>query len=161
MNLVPAGKSLSFEVTYDSALLNVAMSVYDDSGNSPVLVQGPLKMEVIVANTYRGRFVPSAAKPYVIFKAVYTDDTYTTLHPDYSQGSESIRAEDFAALVLNPLIADYQLHGSVGAAIAKCSESAATDLLGTVDPDSDISASVDDGDDELSGTVEEEGDVSC
>lgn len=94
MELVPADANLSFEVTFDSPSLSVGMSVYDTTASSPVLVQGPDLMTSLVGNTYFGKFVPVAQHSYVIFKAVYTDDTMATLDDNYSQGSESIIAED-------------------------------------------------------------------
>lgn len=95
MEIAPLGVACSFEVTFDSSSLYVAMSVYDDSGASPVLVT-KTPMTNVVGNTYRGKFSPPATKPYIIFKAVYTDGTYTTLSPNYSQGSESIIAQVIA-----------------------------------------------------------------
>lgn len=97
MELAPAGVSLSFEVTFDSDDLFVGMSVYDDSGVSPVLVQGPDLMLNVVGNTYRGKFTATAGKSYIIFKAVYTNETMLFLDNNYSQGSESIKAEDLAS----------------------------------------------------------------
>jgi hypothetical protein len=91
MNLAPANVPCSFEVTFDNAALNVAMSVYDNTGGSPSLVAGPLVMPNISGTyTYEAKFTPVGGKTYVIVKAVYTDDTYTVLSPNYSQGSESI-----------------------------------------------------------------------
>lgn len=94
MELAPAGVSLSFEVTYDRNDLNVGMSVYDDQGSSPVLVQGPTTMLNVVGNTYRAKFSAVAGKSYIIFKAVYTSNSLATIDSNYSQGSESIKAED-------------------------------------------------------------------
>lgn len=82
--------SLTFEVTFSNPSLPAAMSVYDTTGMSPVLVSGPTAMPNIVGNTYYGKFTASNNKSYVILKAVYTDDTFETLDPNYSQGSESI-----------------------------------------------------------------------
>lgn len=93
MELAPSGVSLSFEVTFDRNDLHVGMSVYDDSGVSPVLVQGPSAMLNVVGNTYRGKFTALDTLSYIIFKAVYTDNTFMTLDSNYSQGSESIKAE--------------------------------------------------------------------
>lgn len=93
MQLVPAETSLSFEVTFDSPTLYVGMSVYDDSGATPVLVQGPTAMLNVVGNTYRAKFTADVGKSYIIFKAVYTSAALTTLDSNYSQGSESIKAE--------------------------------------------------------------------
>lgn len=98
MELAPSGVPLSFEVTFPSSGLPVAMSVYDDSGSLPVLISGPLAMYNIPStNTYRGKFTAEAEKSYIILKAVYTDGTFVSLDPDYSQGSESVVAQD-----LNP-----------------------------------------------------------
>ena len=96
MELAPVGVSLTFEVTFDSPALHVGMSVYDNSGVSPVLVSGPALMNNLVGNTYQGKFTPPSAKPYIIFKAVYVDSGLTTLSPDYSQGSESIIGQVFS-----------------------------------------------------------------
>jgi hypothetical protein len=94
MEFAPAGVSLSFEVTFDRNDLFVGMSVFDDSGSLPVLLLSPFAMLNVVGNTYRGKFAnPEPGKSYIIFKAVYTDDTFTELDNNYSQGSESIKAE--------------------------------------------------------------------
>lgn len=93
MELAPIGVPLTFEVTFDSPSLHVGMSVYDNSGASPALVQGPAAMGSVVGNTYQGKFTAPSAKPYIIFKAVYTDSGLTMLDPNYSQGSESIIAQ--------------------------------------------------------------------
>lgn len=93
MQLVPPNVALSFEVTYDSSTLPVAMSVFDTSGGSPVLVAGPDAMTVLPGtNTYYGKFTATPTKNYVIVKAVYTDEDFTDFDPLYSQGSESIVA---------------------------------------------------------------------
>jgi len=97
MELAPSGVSLTFEVTYSSSGLPVAMSVYDTTGESPVLVQGPAAMEHVVAGTYIGSFTAQNNKTYLIFKAVYTDDTFETIDTAYGQGSESIVTDDSGA----------------------------------------------------------------
>lgn len=94
MELAPAGVNLTFEVTYDSDSLSVGMSVYDTTGGGGSLVQGPDLMANLVGNTYTGQFTPDAGHTYVIFKAVYTDDSLDTLDDNYSQGSESIAGQD-------------------------------------------------------------------
>lgn len=94
MELAPSNVPLSFEVTFDNPSLHVAMSVYDDSGVTPTLISGPLPMLNVVGNTYRAKFTGASGKNYIIFKAVYTDNSFTTLSPDYSQGSESIVVQD-------------------------------------------------------------------
>ncbi len=80
-------------MTFDASDLDVGMSVYDDSGPTPVLVAGPTAMLLVANYTYRGKFTVDLNKNYVIIKAVYTDDTYETLSPDYAQGSESVYAQ--------------------------------------------------------------------
>ena len=47
--------------------------------------------------TYYGKFTPADDKEYVILKAVYTDETFVTFDPIYSQGSESILSSDQAS----------------------------------------------------------------
>lgn len=93
MELAPSGVPLTFEVTFDRDDLFVGMSVYDNSGVNPVLVSGPAIMSSVVGNTYQGKFTAPLPRPYIIFKAVYTDEELTTLSEDYSQGSESIIAQ--------------------------------------------------------------------
>lgn len=91
MEQAPAGVPLTFEVTYQASDLDVGMSVYDTSGESPELVQGPSAMtNVSGTNTYIGTFTAQNNKTYLILKAVYTDDTYATVDTSYGQGSESI-----------------------------------------------------------------------
>jgi hypothetical protein len=98
MEFAPAGVPLSFEVTFDRSDLDVGMSIYDDSGSSPVLLSGPtLMVNVGGTFTYRGKFTATNGKSYVIIKAVYTNDTLETLDQDYSQGSESIVAENLSS----------------------------------------------------------------
>ena len=92
MQFVPSGVSLSFEVTYDSPTLFVGMSVYDDSGLTPILIQGPSAMLNVVGNTYRGKFTADPGKSYIVHKAVYTSGSFTTIDSGYSQGSESIKS---------------------------------------------------------------------
>lgn len=50
-------------------------------------------MILVAGYTYSGKFTATDGKPYVIIKGVYTDNTFTTLSPDYAQGSESIYAQ--------------------------------------------------------------------
>lgn len=97
MNLLPANEKLVFEVTYDSPLLYVAMSVYDVTGGSPSLVSGPSPMTVPAGNTYIAPFVAQILKKYLVLKAVYTDGTFTTFHPDYPQSSETFTSEVFSS----------------------------------------------------------------
>jgi len=110
MEFAPTGAQLSFEVTFDNPSLNVAMSVYDVTLSSPVLVQGPTAMTIVFGNTYQGKFTPTInGKAYVILKAVYTDNTFTTLNSAYSQGSESIIVESLSSggggtTLVNPVI---------------------------------------------------------
>lgn len=89
MNILPANKPLSFEVTYDGPGLNVALTIYDLSGVSPVIVSGPSAMLNVVANTYVGSYVAAPIKKYLAFKAVYTDGTFTTLDTGYAQATET------------------------------------------------------------------------
>lgn len=96
MELVQSGVSSPYEVTFSLPDLDVGMSVYDTSGLSPVLVLGPVAMDLVYGNTYYAKFTATEDKSYVIVKAVYTDGTFTTLDDTYSQGSESIYAKDIS-----------------------------------------------------------------
>ncbi len=104
MELAPAGVPLSFEVTFDSPSLAVAMSVYDDTGALPVLLLSPFAMALVTGNTYRGKFTAEHGKNYIVVKAVYLDGTFETLSPDYSQGSESIVARDLNPITPQPVV---------------------------------------------------------
>lgn len=94
MELAPSDTLLSFEVTFDSTGLDVAMSVYDVTSGSAVLVQGPTAMILVAGYTYQGHFTGTLDHNYVILKAVYTDNTFATFDLDYAQGSESIVVQD-------------------------------------------------------------------
>lgn len=93
MEFVPAGVPLSFEVTFDSPDLDVAMTVYDDTGADPVLLLSPFAMVLVYGNTYRAKFTPANGKSYIVIKGVYTNDAFEDLDPNYSQGSESLYAQ--------------------------------------------------------------------
>lgn len=93
MEQAPAGIPIAFEVTYQAPDLDVAMSVYDVTG-SPTLVQGPTALTNIAGtNTYVGDFTPDDNKNYLIIKAVYTDNTFTTVDNSFAQGSETITTQ--------------------------------------------------------------------
>ncbi len=111
MELVPSSVALSFEVTYDSPTLDVGMTVFNTTSGSPVQVGSRIPMTLVYGNTYFAQFTPLENRSYVINKAVYTDDTLTTIDDNYSQGSESL----FATVV-----------GSSGSAVA------IPDLVGTI-----------------------------
>lgn len=113
MELAPAGVPLSFEVTFDQPGLHVAMSVYDDSGVSPVLLLSPFAMTLVHGNTYRGKFTGEHGKNYIVIKAVYTDGTFMTLSPDYSQGSESVVARDLNPITPQPVVGVIENLGAV------------------------------------------------
>lgn len=115
MELVPAGVALSFEVTFDRGDLDVAMSVYDDSGADPVLLLSPFAMELVAAglNTYRGKFTPENGKSYIVIKAVYTDDTFEELDDGYSQGSESVYAQNMTTITPDSVVGYVENTGAV------------------------------------------------
>lgn len=98
MELALPGIPLTFEVTFDSPALDAAISVFDVTNlAAPVLVTGPTAMHNTVANTYCGQFTGLNNKSYLILKAVYTDGTFATLDPSYSQGTETIVVESFGS----------------------------------------------------------------
>lgn len=121
MQFTEAGVALPFEVTYDSPSLFVAMNVFDVTTGTPVLVV-QVPMLNFSGNSYFAQFTPTAAKSYAVNKSVYTDGTYVTVDTDYSQGSDSFRADDFAGLFLDAIINNYQELGSVGVAIKEASQ---------------------------------------
>jgi hypothetical protein len=94
VELAISNVSLAFEVTYSAPSLPVAMSVYDTTSGSPTLVTGPTAMLNVVVNTYVGYFTAENNKSYLIFKAVYTDESFATLDESYGQGSETIVVDD-------------------------------------------------------------------
>jgi hypothetical protein len=91
MNIAPPDTAIGFEVTFDSPSLFVAMRIFDDLGAQ---VGAPIPMLNVYGNTYRGFFTPSLDTGYLIHKAVYTDESLITLHPDYAPGSETIYAQN-------------------------------------------------------------------
>lgn len=82
---------IPFEVTFDADDLDVAAKIYDVTDGSPALVS-TVAMEVVAAglHTYWGRYDFDESKQYIIVKSAYTDGTFTTLHPDYNSGSDSV-----------------------------------------------------------------------
>ena len=64
---------------------NVAFSVLDDTGSVPVLLESPVQMLNVEGDVYRGFFTPLAGKRYIVFMAVYTDDTFTSFDGDFVQ----------------------------------------------------------------------------
>jgi hypothetical protein len=90
----PSGVPLTFEVTFGTSGLPVAMSVYDVTTLTPDLISGPTAMvNISGTNTYIGQFTAATNKNYVILKAVYTDESFTAFDPDNYQGSESITTQ--------------------------------------------------------------------
>lgn len=93
MNHVSTESELNFEVTFDSPTLFVGMVVLDDTGVSPVIIGAVQPMLNVYGNLYRGKFTPEFGKKYLIFKGVFTDNTYATLDVNYPSGSESFVCE--------------------------------------------------------------------
>lgn len=91
MNFVPSGIILPYEATFDLPGLFAAMTVYDLTVNPAVIVAGPAAMENTTGATYVGKFTAQPGKAYLIYKAIYTDGTFVTLDPNYSQSSETIQ----------------------------------------------------------------------
>lgn len=98
MEMVTAGFSLPFEVTWDSAVLNVGMTVWDvtDPAHPTNANNGPVVMPLLHGFTYFGKFTPAQNHAYIIEKAVYTDNTLTVEDTNYRAGTESIFAEESA-----------------------------------------------------------------
>lgn len=98
-----AGLQYSFEATWDASGLPAAMSVYDVTGVSPVLVSGPTAMISIPGSySYYGKFTPQAGKEYFILKAIYVDGSFAAFDPDHAQSTETIRADDPGVIAASP-----------------------------------------------------------
>lgn len=104
MEFAPSGQKLSFEVTFDAPNLFVGMTVFDTTGASPVLVAGPTAMSNTIGNTYLGYFSAEPGKSYLIYKAVYTDGSYSALNTSYAQGTETISAAGIDLSRVVPII---------------------------------------------------------
>lgn len=94
--LVSAGIPINIPAVFPGAnAANVAMSVYDATGTSPVLLLSPVAMQHVAGAVYSGKFIPAAGKLYAIFLAVYTDASFTTLDGAFEiyQQSYGVQAE--------------------------------------------------------------------
>lgn len=89
MKQVSTESELSFEVTYDLPSLNVAFTVLDDSGPTPVAIGAPAAMLNVMGGMYRAKFTPEFGKTYLVFMGVYTDNTFTTLQEGYFTASDA------------------------------------------------------------------------
>lgn len=100
MNEVTAGTELPFEVTFDSPSLEVALKIMDVTAGVPGTLVGTVPMVNTINNTYGALYTPLVAgKKYITNKAVYTDNTYATRDPNYSEGSESFKTKDEPGIV--------------------------------------------------------------
>lgn len=93
MELVPAGVPITFAAAFDSSGLPVAMSVYETTSGTPVLLLSPFAMGAVVGGVYCGRFTPGNGKSYVVVKAVYTNGSFSAFNPAYEQQCESVYAQ--------------------------------------------------------------------
>jgi hypothetical protein len=89
---------VTIEVNYESGLY-VGLIIYDDSGLTPVQllpvgnINGVMPMLNVTDTLYRAKYTPLSVGTLLFRKAVYTDGTYTTLHPDYSRASEALQVD--------------------------------------------------------------------
>lgn len=156
MELAVAGESHSFEVTYDSPALIVALTVFDDSGPSPIQAAQTV-MQNVYGNTYRAKFTPADGKSYIINKAVYTDETLGTIDDNYAQGSESIKGVTFSGGGTVTTIAISELEGTVEDADSLDGSVADGDEVSGAIEDDELTGYVDS--DEVTGQVEDGGEV--
>lgn len=108
MNFVTSGLAQPFEVTFDSSLLYVGMTIYDVTSGLPgVLVgSGPVPMVNVYGNTYVAQFNPTDQHMYLLVKQVFNDSGLTSPNTSYSMGSETISANmpgSLASQILNIL----------------------------------------------------------
>lgn len=88
---LPAGIPSSLTAVFNNPNpLFVAMSVYDDTGASPVLLLSPFAMTQVRSNVYRAKFTPASGKLYIAFMAVYTDATFATLDSAFSAVEQAV-----------------------------------------------------------------------
>lgn len=133
MTEVQPGVALPYEANFGVPALDfVAMTVLDESGPTPVVVQGPAAMLNVIGGMYRGKFTATAGKVYSIFKTVYTDGTYTVRDDDYPESSETIHARVDAAPVVSLV-----------------------DLSGVLDDNDDLNGTIEDAD-ALTATLEDD-----
>lgn len=99
--ILPAGVPASFATSGNDPSLSIGLSVYDNSGASPELVYGPVLMTRFVGNAYQGKFTPLAGKTYLVFIAVYTDDSLENLASGYEEQVESITGANLIASIQN------------------------------------------------------------
>lgn len=85
------GIPVNFTAVFDGPTpANVAFSVYDDTGVTPVLLNSPVAMAQVAGNSFRGKFTPLAGKLYVVFMAAYTDTTFSSLDPTYAAIQQAV-----------------------------------------------------------------------
>lgn len=100
--LVPAGVSNTFSAVFPGAVpARVALSVYDDSGESPVLVQDPTLMAEVLNPVYRGKFTPASGIPYIVLMAVYETGAFEDLDTDFTPVTVDLIAEYLTPPVQN------------------------------------------------------------
>jgi hypothetical protein len=89
--LFPAGIPVNFTAVFNNPTPSrVALSVYDDTGATPVLLLSPVAMNQVNDNVYSGKFTPENGKQYVVFMAVYTDATFVTLDNSFKTAEQSV-----------------------------------------------------------------------
>ena len=98
--LLPANVPSSFATSSNSPSLYVGFSVYDNSGDNPVLIEGPTRMTNFAGNGYQTKWTPEVGN-YLILMAVYTDVSLTTLNTGYEQDVQTVTAISFGFNVPN------------------------------------------------------------
>lgn len=93
--LLPADVPSSFVTSGNSPSLFVGMSIYDNSGSNPVLVQGPTRMTNFAGNAYQAKYTPPVGN-FLVLMAIYTDSSLTTLMPGFEQDVQAVTAFSLA-----------------------------------------------------------------
>ena len=95
--LCQAGQRLSFD--YSTVDFQSGLSIRADIRDVTAGLPGTLAAQVVMGETefgrYVGQFVPVAGKSYVIYKKVYTDNTYTTEDTNRGPATEEKECVDF------------------------------------------------------------------
>lgn len=123
MGIALVNQSISIEVNFDPGL-SVGLTIFDDSGASPVQVGSIVPMLNVIDTLYRAKFTPAQAKSFIFRKAVYTDGTFTVLS-DYSRSSEAVQVVDLPTLLssgLTPVAAFIATISAVPAQLALMEE---------------------------------------
>jgi hypothetical protein len=95
-DVLPAGLPASVTETFPDAVPFVGVTVWNDSGSTPVqitdlpgMVNGVLPAYNYSGNSWRVQVTGGTGVYYLLVFAAYTDDTYETINENEPQGDKS------------------------------------------------------------------------